>query len=128
MNRDILRIELEHERRLADSEFLSPFRRNATTWELLLLLAADDARSEEGLYRLSEAVETDYLSKAALLKFMRDQRHEGRLLFEPHTKRSMWRVVPHAGVLEELRNMMSLRNRQLAGADRSRGDHGAAED
>lgn len=128
MNRDVLRIELEHERRLAESEFLSPFRRNATAWELLLLLAADDARADEGLYRLSEAVETNYLSKAALLKFMRDQRHEGRLLFEPHTKRSMWRVAPHGRVLEELRNMMTLRNRQLAGADRPRRERGGAGD
>lgn len=120
MNPDFFQIELDHERRLANSDRLSVFRRNASAWELLLLLAADQGNTANGLYRLADQVETEHLSKAALLKFMRDQRREGRLMFEPHTKRSMWRVLPDEAVLTELQTLLALRNRMLASAERLR--------
>lgn len=119
MNRDIIKIELEHERRLANSDQLSVFRRNASAWELLLLLAASDGDTSDGLYRLADQVETDHLSSAALLNFMRDQRREGRLVFEPHVKRSMWRVRPDEAVLNELHSLLATRNRLLASAERA---------
>lgn len=119
MNRDIFKIELDHERRLANSDQLSVFRRNASAWELLLLLATEDREVSNGLYRLAEQVETDHLSRAALLKFMRDQRRDGRLVFEPHCKRSMWRVRPDDAVLDELQKLLTLRNRLLSNAERA---------
>lgn len=124
MNRQIYQIELEHELRLAESQRLSVFRRNAATWELLLRLAADEEEASDGLYNLAARVQTDHLSSAALLKFMRDQRHAGRLLFEPHVKRSKWRVRLEDDVLEELQTLIALRNQALMNvqAVRSRRD------
>lgn len=86
---------------------------------MLLLLATGDGDASDGLYRLADQVETDHLSSAALLKFMRDQRRDGRLVFEPHTKRSMWRVRPDEAVLNELHSLLALRNRLLANAERA---------
>jgi len=113
-----LKIELDHERRLASSELLSVFRRNATTWEMLLLLAAEEREASNGLYNLAGRVQTGQLSSAAVLKFIRDQRGEGRLVFEPHEKRSMWRVRPDQAVLDELQTLIALRNYELASAAR----------
>ncbi|MCC5970096.1 MAG: hypothetical protein JJU15_09105 [Pararhodobacter sp.] len=114
MNLDTLRIELEHERRIGASPKLSVFRRNATTWELLLLLACEHARpADDGLYGLVERVHTDHLSAPALLKFIRDRRNDGLLHFEPHEKRSKWRVKVDDTVLDELQSHFALRDRLL---------------
>jgi len=119
VNRDFFQIELDHERRLARSDLLSVFRRNAATWELLLLLAAEEEGASDGLYNLADRVQTDHLSGAALLKFMRDQRNDGRLLFEPHVKRSKWRIRPDEAVVNELQTVLSQRNRLLVNATRA---------
>ncbi len=118
MNRQIFQIELEHELRLAACDELSVFRRNASTWELLLRLAAEEEEASDGLYNLAARVQTNHLSGAALLKFMRDQRRDGRLLFEPHVKRSKWRVRPTDTVQAALEALLEQRNRAITDASR----------
>jgi hypothetical protein len=117
---DALQIELDHERRISNSERLSVFRRNATTWELLMLLASEEDAGSAGLYKLAKRVHSDYLSDSALLKFMRERREDGLLLFETHAKRSQWSVRPDDAVLDELNALLSLRNHQLSRAGRAR--------
>lgn len=119
MNPEHLHIELDHERRVSASPRLSVFRRNATAWELLLMLA-EQGEGGDGLYNLAEQVQTDHLSAAAMLKFMRDRRKDGLLHFEQHEKRSKWRVLVDDDLLDELHAHLELRNRLLLKASRSR--------
>ncbi|KPQ06625.1 MAG: hypothetical protein HLUCCA12_10085 [Rhodobacteraceae bacterium HLUCCA12] len=113
MNPDAFRLELDHERRVGVSPRLSVFRRNATAWELLLLLASESDSASDGLYDLVGRVHTDHLSDPALLKFIRDRRKDGMLHFEPHEKRSKWRIRLDEDVLDELKMTLAVRNRLI---------------
>jgi len=85
-------LELATERAIARSPLLAPFRRNATGWELLLMLAAGGGESALGIHKTLKELETGFLGQPAMLKFLRDRKEERLLTFDEHEKRSQWRV------------------------------------
>ena len=111
-----LQIELETERRIAQSRGLSAFHRNGTTWELLLLLAVHDGQSDLGVYNTLDQLETGYLGQSAMLKFLRDRRSDGLLAFDEHEKRSKWRIRLARPLYFELIDFLSNRNDALNSA------------
>lgn len=113
MSGHFFELELETERRIARSRQLSAFRRNATTWELLLMLAAHNGKSDLGLYNTLDQLETGYLGQSAMLKFLRDRRSDGLLEFEEHDKKSMWRLRLSSELHGELVNLLEERNIRL---------------
>ncbi|KPP98461.1 MAG: hypothetical protein HLUCCA12_18075 [Rhodobacteraceae bacterium HLUCCA12] len=119
-----LSVEIETQRKIARSRKLSAFHRNATTWELLLLLAANDGESDLGVYNTLDQLETGYLGQSALLKFLRDRRLDGLLSFDEHEKRSKWRLRLEPALYEEVVEYLAKRNRELAkllGSDETAG-------
>lgn len=83
--------DLAFERAVFRHPHLSIFRRNATTWEVLLILAAAPQGQGPGLYEVVEAVQTRALGPSALLRFLRDRRDEGSVLFHRNPrKQSKW--------------------------------------
>jgi hypothetical protein len=112
----IIQAELAFEHRIAQSRQLSAFRRNASTWELLLLMALHAGQSDEGIHGTAEKVATKYIGTSALLKFMRERRDDGSLVFEEHDKRSKWRIRLNAAVLVELQLALKERNDRLLAA------------
>jgi len=84
----LLETEIEFERRLWSNRGLSTFRRNPTTWELLLLLASHREGFSDGLHEAPNVISTRYLGQSALLKFIREQRDAGLIRFMEHQKRS----------------------------------------
>jgi len=108
-----LKIELEALRRIARSPGLSAFNRNATTWELLLLLAANDGQSDLGVYNTLDQLETGYLGQSAMLKFLRDRRLDGTVTFDEHEKRSKWRLRLDPSLQEALMQLLTSRNHGL---------------
>lgn len=108
-----LEIELETQRRIARSRGLNAFHRNATTWELLLLLAANDGQSDLGVYNTLGQLETGYLGQSAMLKFLRDRRLDGLLAFDEHEKRSKWLLRLDPSIHEDLMELLAWRNQKL---------------
>lgn len=90
--RAVLEADLTFERAVFRNPSLSIFRRNATTWEVLLMLAsAPSADAGPGLYEIVEAVETRALGPSALLRFLRERREEGSVIFtRDRLKQSKW--------------------------------------
>jgi len=111
---DKFSLELAFERKIARSKTLSAFRRNATTWEFMLLLAMNEGRSDEGLYNTLNLLETNYLGQSAMLKFLRDQRDGGLVNFDEHEKRSMLRLRLAPAVLAEFTSILEQRNQQVS--------------
>lgn len=111
--RDQFAMELEAEREIARSELLAPFRRNASCWELMLMLAAQGGESDLGVYKTLNTLETTFLGQSAMVKFLRDCRREGLVCFEEHGKRSMWRVRLAPEVLAALVAVFERRNKSL---------------
>lgn len=111
--RKIVDIELEFEREVARSRDLSLFKRNPTTWELLLLLAHLENGSNDGVYNTIEAVRTRYLGNSALLKFVRDRRDDGLILFVEHEKKSKWTLQLHEDLIAQLFDALEARNRRF---------------
>lgn len=97
----IIKVELEFERAVSQSRELSLFRRNPTTWELLLL-AQNENGALNGLYKTIDAVETKYLGNSALLKFVREQRDHGTLHFLEAEKKSKWVLQVEQRLIDEL--------------------------
>lgn len=108
-----LKIELETQRRIARSRGLCAFHRNATTWELLLLLAANDGQSDLGVYNTLSQLETGYLGQSAMLKFLRDRRLDGMVTFDEHEKRSKWTLRLDPSIHDALMELLAGRNRKL---------------
>lgn len=108
-----LEVELDFERRVHLSRMLSIFRRNPSTWELLLKLANQHDGGAEGIYQTIEQIETRYLGSSALLKFVRERRDEGLLEFREHTKRSKFTVSLEPSLRNELMAILDWRNAQL---------------
>jgi hypothetical protein len=106
--------DITFEREVANIRNLSIFRKNATTWELLLLLAQAEGESDLGLYNTIAELKTGYMGQSALLKFLRQRREEGVVEFLTHEKRSMWRMKLDPEVLVELRALVAARNRRIA--------------
>ncbi|MCC5987306.1 MAG: hypothetical protein JJT95_06460 [Pararhodobacter sp.] len=106
--------ELDYEREIAASRHLALFRRNAATWELLLLLAGADEIKGTGVYQTVENVRSKALGASALLKFIREQNEAGRLrLQQCGTKRSKRLIRLNEALLAELTRVMSRRNAAL---------------
>ncbi|MCW1931824.1 hypothetical protein [Pararhodobacter zhoushanensis] len=109
----IVNIELNFEREVARSRGLSLFRRNPTTWELLLLLARYKNGSNEGVYNTIDSVGTRYLGNSALLKFIRERRDDGLVQFLEHEKKSKWTLQLNEELVAQLIELLDTRNRQL---------------
>jgi len=107
-------LELAYERKISRSRVLSTFRRNATSWEFMLLLAMNEGKSDEGLYNTLNQLETNYLGQSAMLKFLRDQRAEGLVNFDEHEKRSRLRLRLAPSVLAELTSILEERNQRVS--------------
>jgi hypothetical protein len=106
----LLALELEFERAISELRSLSLFRRNPSTWELLLYLAQFEEGSEDGVYSTLDRLQTNYLGSSALLKFMRERRDDGSLVFFEHTKRSKWKVALNPQIREVLLTTLAARN------------------
>ena len=113
LNDPHLEVELKFERLVHQSRMLSVFRRNPSTWELLLRLAAEDENGLDGIYHAIEQLETRYLGSSAMLKFVRERRDDGLIEFKEHSKRSKWRVTLEPSLREELLSTLAWRNGQL---------------
>ena len=111
-----LQIELDTFRQIARLRSYSPFHRNGTTWELLLLLAANDGQSELGVYNTLDQLESRYLGKSALLRFLKDRRADGLLAFDALEKRSSWGLKLNQDLHDKLTELLRDRNRKLAEA------------
>jgi len=108
-----LKLDIDFERRIYQSKLLSLFRRNPSTWELLLYLAQFEDGSEDGVYNTLERLETRYLGNSAMLKFVRERRDDGLLQFTEHTKRSKWKVSLDGALREALLLALEDRNKAL---------------
>lgn len=104
---------IDFEREISQSRQLSLFRRNPSTWELLLYLAQFPEDASEGLYDTVESLQTRYLGSSAMLKFVRERREDGLLLFTEHAKRSKWMVGLHPELRTELLELLHRRIAQL---------------
>lgn len=118
--RNTLSVELEFEREIARSPELSLFRRNPTTWELLLLLSQAEGASNEGVYNTIESVQTRYLGDSALLKFIRERRDDGLVRFLEHEKKSKRTVQLHNDLIAQMTSVLNYRNSQLLRAESNR--------
>lgn len=104
--RDLWAAELARERALARHPALAVFRRNATAWEALLIVATTEGTGP-GLYELVAQVETRALGPSALLRFLREQRAAGTLLFtRSPAKRSKWTVALRPDLTAALRAIL----------------------
>lgn len=112
-DKNLLQVELEFERQIHQSRMLAVFRRNPTTWELLLRLAAQENGGVDGIYHTIDQVETRYLGTSALLKFVRERRDDGLLQFLEHTKRSKFIVALDPLLREELIALLAWRNARI---------------
>lgn len=106
-------LELEIEREIARSDLLAPFRRNATSWEFLLTLAAQGGETGLGLYNTLDRLETGFLGQSSMLKFLRECRKMELLTFNEHEKRSKWRISLAPDVHTALARVYRHRNRSL---------------
>lgn len=99
--------DLAFERAVFQHPHLSIFRRNATTWEVLLILAAAPEGDGPGLYEIVEGVQTRALGPSALLRFLRDRRDEGSILFHRNSrKQSKWSLSLRPDLRDELLALM----------------------
>lgn len=89
---------------------LSLFSRNATTWEALLLIACAQGDEGPGLYELVAAVQTNALGKSALLRFLRDRRDDGSIVFSrSRHKQSKWTLALREDLRVDLMDLLRQR-------------------
>jgi hypothetical protein len=106
----IVKNELAFERAVFQHRRLAMFRRNATTWESLLLLAACDGDEGPGLYEVVESVQTTALGQSALLRFLRDCRDEGTVVFTRSAhKQSKWTLSISPELRSDLMALLHMR-------------------
>lgn len=102
--------DLAFERALFQHPKLSIFRRNATTWEVLLMLAAAPDGDGPGLYEVIDAVQTRALGPSALLRFLRDRREDGSIVFTRNSlKQSKWSLALPDDLRQDLLTLMQRR-------------------
>jgi len=109
----LLDTEIAFEKRVAANRGLSTFRRNPTTWELLLMLAAMREGFTEGLHEVPNAITTRYLGPSALLKFIREQRDAGLIRFLEHEKRSKRILQADPQIVDALHDLLKWRDQTL---------------
>jgi hypothetical protein len=105
----LIEAELDFERQVAKSRGLASFRRNATAWELLMILASQPEGYTEGLHEIPAATGTRYLGRSALLKFVRSQRDAGLIEFLEHEKRSKRILRIRPDLVQELVRLLERR-------------------
>lgn len=102
--------DLAFERAVFQHPRLSIFRRNATTWEVLLMLAAAPDGDGPGLYEVIDAVQTRALGHSALLRFLRDRREDGSIVFTRNSlKQSKWSLALPGDLRQDLLTLMQRR-------------------
>lgn len=102
--------DLAFERAVFQHPKLAIFRRNATTWEVLLMLAAAPERDGPGLYEIIETVQTRALGASALLRFLHDRREEGSIVFTRNSfKQSKWSLSLREDLRRDLLALMRRR-------------------
>ena len=74
------------------------------------MLAAQGRESDLSLYKTLDTLETTFLGQSAMLKFLRDCRADGLLIFTQHEKRSMSRLRLAPEVLTALIAVLGRRN------------------
>lgn len=109
----LVRTEIEFEQRIAARRKLSAFRRNPTTWELLLILALESEGFKKGLHEVPNEIGTRYLGSSALLKFIREQRDAGLIRFLDHEKRSKRVLQIDPDLAHELMQLLNWRKQML---------------
>lgn len=82
-----LAIDLAFERAVSRNRNLALFQRNCATWELLLVLCAAPETDKPGVYELIEGLRSKGLGQSALLRFVRDRRDDGLLVFDRHARK-----------------------------------------
>ncbi|RGP38779.1 hypothetical protein [Pseudotabrizicola alkalilacus] len=108
--RYLLQSELAFERAVFKHPKLSIFRRNATTWEVLLMIARADEQQGPGLYEIVESVETNALGQSALLRFLRERREDGIIRFNRSPqKQSKWTLAISEDLRADLLDLLLLR-------------------
>lgn len=112
-SKSLIDTEIEFERRIAEARGLAMFRRNPTTWELLLLLASAPDGYTEGLHEVPNTIRTRYIGSSALLKFIREQRDAGSIRFLEHEKRSKRILQADGRLVEALLRVLEWRNGAL---------------
>jgi len=109
-SRDLLQSELAFERAVFQHRQLSVFRRNATTWEVLLMIAGADDQEGPGLYEVVDSVETNALGQSALLRFLRERREDGIIRFNRSPrKQSKWTLKISEDLRADLLALLRLR-------------------
>jgi hypothetical protein len=115
----LLQTELAFERAVFRHRQLSLFRRNATTWEALLMIATGHTDEGPGLYEIVETAETTALGQSALLRFLRDRRDDGSVIFRrSRHKQSKWTLEVSATLRADLLGLLHFRMPLRAGEDR----------
>jgi hypothetical protein len=110
MRAQLLHTELAFERAVFRHRQLSLFRRNATTWEALLMIAASPGGKGPGLYETVQAVETKALGQSALLRFLRDCRDDSSIQFTRNpNKQSKWTLGLSEGLRADLLALLTLK-------------------
>lgn len=100
-------IDLEFERSVSRNRNLALFRRNASSWELLLALCCAPDHGKPGVYELIEGLSTKGLGQSALLRFVRDRRDDGLLVFDRHhTKKSKMQVRPEPELARAMSDLL----------------------
>lgn len=82
---------------------LAPFRRNPTTWELLIGTLAEERNIQQAIF----ALDTDCLGYSSLIRFVNNQIADGRLVAVPGQKRSEKILRPSPQVAEALMTLIS---------------------
>jgi hypothetical protein len=110
MQAQLLHTELASERAIFRHRQLSLFRRNATTWEALLMIAASPGSKKPGLYETVQVVETKALGQSALLRFLRDCRDDSNIQFTRNpNKQSKWTLGMYEGLHADLLAFLTLK-------------------
>ena len=90
---------------------LAPFRRNPTTWELLIGTLSEERNIQQAIF----ALDTDCLGYSSLIRFVNNQIADGRLVTVPGPKRSEKILRPSRQVAEALLTLIEADRSTTAG-------------
>ena len=99
-----LRFAFAFEKDALRDKRLAPFRRNSTTWELLLKITEADLNIQQAI----RALETDCLGYSSIVRFINVQLQDGRLQAVPGQKRSEKILKPSADVCAAIAELAEL--------------------
>ncbi|MFN4101144.1 MAG: hypothetical protein ACK4GT_15345, partial [Pararhodobacter sp.] len=79
--------------------------------EALLMIAGAADQEGPGLYEVVDSVETTALGQSALLRFLRNRRDEGLIIFEQSPrKQSKWTLKISEGLRADLMALLQVRS------------------